>query len=149
MAAPPAPSPRYEPAPVRTAVPDGPDYRKYMSAQCRSLHDTLRTGPSRGLPYDVLTGMRREYERDCREDESEASMRLSREQREARQLRRDEIRQAEVAEQVARADTVRRAEQCAESRRILAAKRARTDLTEGEKKDLTRFEEAFASRCQR
>ncbi|AVS78927.1 hypothetical protein C8246_19425 [Paracidovorax avenae] len=147
----PGPSLRYEPPsppPLRT-FPEANEYRKYMSAQCRTLQDAVRSGPARGLQSDVLHGLRREYERDCREEEQEASARFYREQREVRQQRREELRQAEAAELAARAETTRRAEQCAESRRILAAKRARPDLTDGEQKDLKRFEEVFASRCQR
>ncbi len=86
-----------------------------------------------------------EYERDCREEEQEASARFYREQREVRQQRREELRQAEAAELASRAEATRRAEQCTESRRILAAKRARTDLTDGEQKDLKRFEEVFCN----
>ncbi|ABM34598.1 hypothetical protein QRO11_03970 [Paracidovorax citrulli] len=147
-----APGPsRYEPPsppPLRT-FPEANEYRKYMSAQCRTLQDAIRSGPARGLQSDVLYGLRREYERDCREEEQEASARFYREQREVRQQRREELRQAEAAELASRAEATRRAEQCTESRRILAAKRARTDLTDGEQKDLKRFEEVFATRCQR
>ncbi|MDQ6880790.1 MAG: hypothetical protein M3150_01695 [Pseudomonadota bacterium] len=39
-----------------------------------------------------------------------------------------------------------RQEQCGESKRILVTKRARTDLNEGEKAELKRFEENFRSR---
>ena len=40
-----------------------------------------------------------------------------------------------------------REQQCAESRRILLAKRARTDLSQGEKDDLARFETNYRARC--
>ena len=40
-----------------------------------------------------------------------------------------------------------REQQCAESRRILTNKKARTDLTQGEKDDLARFETNFRARC--
>ncbi len=40
-----------------------------------------------------------------------------------------------------------REQQCGESKRILYTKRARTDLTEGGKSELRRFEENYRSRC--
>ena len=56
---------------------------------------------------------------------------------------------AQLAEQASREQEARFAQQCAESRRILATKKARTDLTEGERNDLRRFEENFIARCKR
>lgn len=142
----PPPAWRYEP-PVRS-VPEGPAYQRYMSARCRSLSDTLRGGSS-GIQPDAYAGMRREYLRDCRDEESDASSRYSREQSEARKQRQDQEQQLRVAAQTSREEATRHAEQCRESRRILTAKRARTDLTEGERKDLKRFEDAYETRCQR
>ncbi|MBU0893082.1 MAG: hypothetical protein KKH21_19655, partial [Gammaproteobacteria bacterium] len=63
--------------------------------------------------------------------------------------RRDNEKASQQAAQASREQEERAAQQCAESRRILANKRARTDLTEGEKNDLRRFEEAFLARCKR
>lgn len=126
-----------------------PDHQQYMSERCRSLTDTLRSAYSRGIKADVQEGMRREFERDCREEESEASSRYHREQRDARRQRREEDRQQQVAQQASEADEARRGQQCAESRRILNLKKARTDLTEGERSDLKRFEDAYLARCAR
>lgn len=119
-----------------------------MSARCRSLSDTLRGGSS-GIQPDAYAGMRREYQRDCHDEESDASSRYSREQSEARKQRQEQEQQLRVAAQTSREEATRHAEQCRESRRILTAKRARTDLTEGERKDLKRFEDAYETRCQR
>ena len=83
------------------------------------------------------------------ETESEASSRYHREQRDARRQRREEDRQQQVAQQASEADEARRGQQCAESRRILNLKKARTDLTEGERSDLKRFEDAYLARCAR
>ncbi|MDA8445884.1 hypothetical protein [Paracidovorax valerianellae] len=143
----PPPTWRYEP-PVRSAPPEGPAYQRYMSARCRSLSDTLRGG-SYGIQPDAYAGMRREYQRDCREEEYDASSRYYKEQGEARRQRQEQEQQLRVAAQASQAEATRRAEQCMESRRILTAKRARTDLTEGERKDLKRFEDAYEARCQR
>ena len=93
--------------------------------------------------------MRREYRRDCRDEERDAYSRLSGD-RSARERQRREDEKAALQEaNAAREQEARFAQQCAESRRILTNKRARTDLTEGEKNDLRRFEEAFMARCKR
>ncbi len=126
-----------------------PDHQQYMGERCRTLSDTMRSAYSRGIKADVQEGMRREYTRDCREEESEASSRHYKEQRDARLQQRDDERQATMAQQASQADEARRGQQCAESRRILHAKKARTDLTEGERNDLRRFEEAYLTRCSR
>ena len=47
------------------------------------------------------------------------------------------------------ARSAQQSEQCAESFRILAKKKARTDLTPGEMDDLRRFEQNVATRCGR
>jgi len=138
--------PSYSP-PAYTAP--APDYQRYMSARCRTLSDTQRSGYASGIKPDVMAAMRREYERDCREQESDASSRYYQEQRDARKRRQEEERQTAQAEQLAQEHGARVAQQCAESRRVLAAKKARTDLTDGEKNDLRRFEEAVTARCTR
>lgn len=141
-------SPRYDNTPVRS-VPETPDHHQYMSARCRALDDNIRGGYSRGIKADVLEGMRREYRRDCREEEQDAESRLSNERRTRDRERRDGEEASQMAAQATKEQEERVAQQCAESRRILANKRARTDLTEGERNDLRRFEEAFLARCKR
>ena len=141
-------SPRYDNTPVRS-VPETPDHHQYMSARCRALDDNIRAGYSRRIKADVLEGMRREYRRDCREEEQDAQSRLSTERRTRDKERRDSEKASQQAAQASREQDERVAQQCAESRRILANKRARTDLTEGERNDLRRFEEAFLARCKR
>ncbi|MGM8960741.1 hypothetical protein ACTFEL_02140, partial [Campylobacter jejuni] len=69
-----------------------------------------------------------------------ARSRLSNERRSLDRQRREDEKSAQLAAQASQEQQRRHAEQCAESRRILAAKRARTDLTDGEKNDLQRFE---------
>jgi len=135
-------------SPVRSA-PEVPDHYQYLSARCRALDENVRGAYGRGIKADVVEGMRREYRRDCQEEESEAYSRLSSERRSRDTQRREEERSAQVAVQTSREQQERHAQQCAESRRILTNKRAKTDLTDGEKNDLRRFEEAFLERCKR
>lgn len=128
--------------------PETPDYHQYLSARCRALDDRLR-GSTRNLRPDVAEGLRREYQRDCRQEEQAARSRLSDERRSHDKQRREDEKAAQLAARASQEQQQRHAEQCAESRRILTAKRARTDLTDGEKNDLQRFENAFLERCGR
>lgn len=126
-----------------------PEHYQYMSARCRSLDSGIRSAYSRGIKPDVVEGMRREYKRDCREQEQEAYSQLSDERREVKKQRREEEKSAQLVGQSQREQEQRFAEQCAESRRIIATKRARTDLSAGERNELSRFEDAFLARCKR
>lgn len=129
--------------------PETPEHHQYLSARCRALDENIRSAHSRGIKADVAEGMRREYRRDCREEEQDAYSRMSSERRSREKERREQEKAVTMAAQAAKEDEDRRAQQCAESRRILANKRARTDLTDGEKNDLRRFEDAFIQRCTR
>ena len=87
--------------------------------------------------------MRKEYNDECSESERQANAQVSLD-------RNDKSKQMNDARQAEKLDKERaaiREQQCGESKRILFAKRARTDLTEGEKADLRRFEDNYRSRC--
>ena len=136
-----AEKPRYE-API-PRIGEAPAHVKYMSPRCSSLNDALRTAHARGLTSDTISTMRRDYQRECAENEGEAHARLSQERGEKVQQKRAE--QAMDKQEKERAAL--REQQCGESKRILVTKRARTDLTEGEKAELKRFEENYRARC--
>lgn len=116
-----------------------------MNARCASLNDALRTAQARGLRYDTISTMRRDYQATCGDNESEARNQQARETREARQQQVVD-KQSQEAEQ---AQARLRAQQCEESRRILVNKRNRTDLTDGERTELARFEDNYRVRCGR
>ncbi|MDY0105397.1 MAG: hypothetical protein RBS27_01885 [Giesbergeria sp.] len=139
---------RNAPTAVRVA-PEAPAHHQYMSERCRSLDDNIRSAYSRRIAADVVAGMRREYERDCREQERDAYSQSASERRSRDKERREAEQSAQLTAQVAREQEERVLQQCAESRRILATKKARTDLTAGERNDLRRFEENFIARCKR
>ena len=128
-------------------APGEPEYFQYMSARCRSLQENLRSSRTHRLSQETMAGMRNEYNRDCKDEETAASSRYYREQRDASAQRRlherEELREREGARQ----EDAKKAQQCAEARRILAVKKARTDLTPGELNDLRRFELNTAERC--
>ena len=132
---------RYQPPPP--SVGEAPDYITYMSTECSGLHDALRTAAARGLTSPTIAEMRKNYQRQCSENEAEARSRFSRERGEKRQVARTE----QDANHRAQERTKLQEQQCGESKRILVTKKARTDLNEGEKADLQRFEANYRARC--
>jgi hypothetical protein len=126
---------------------EAPPWLRYMSASCSSLHDALRTAQGRGLKPETVATMRRDYERDCLENERQALLRASQESRDGAMQQRDSAIANAQQEKLSREQMALRAEQCAESRRILNTKKARPNLTDGEKAELAKFEENFKSRC--
>lgn len=125
------------------SIGEAPPQLKYMSPQCSGLHDALRTASARGLRYETIAKMRKDYQAECAEDESEARGRLSEEMRDKSKQKRE----AQVAQAQERDRTALQREQCGEFKRILVSKRARTDLTEGEKAELQRSETNYRARC--
>jgi hypothetical protein len=118
----------------------------YLSPGCAELKDAMRTGPSRGVHGDVLSQLQREYRTKCGDEESLAYQRLRDEQSNQRGAA-VQARQALVAQKQLSAQELAR---CDELLRILASKRKRVDgMSEGEKADLQRSEEAFQTRCRR
>jgi hypothetical protein len=134
-------APRYQPPPP--SIGEAPPHMKFMSPRCSSLHDALRTASARGLRSETVQEMRKGYRDECAENEREAHAALSRERGEKVQQQRA----SQNAEKQARERTALQEQQCGESKRILVTKRARTDLNEGEKAELRRFEENYRSRC--
>ncbi|RYG13096.1 MAG: hypothetical protein EON92_06520 [Burkholderiales bacterium] len=129
--------------PPTPRIAEAPPQMKYLSARCSSLNDALRTAPARGLKHDTIATMRKSYEEECREEEQEARERLHNDKyAKVKQRKEEEIENRKTQER-----TALQQQQCGESKRILNSKRARTDLTDGEKADLARFEENYKSRC--
>jgi hypothetical protein len=132
------PSYYYQPQPG-----EAPEYLKYMNARCASMSDAVRTAGVRGLKMDAIAELQRNYRKDCAENEQEARVQLNAERQGRAQAKREEkqataarTQQSQLAQQ-----------QCDESKRILVTKRKRTDLSDGEKADLQRFEENYRARC--
>lgn len=133
--------PAYEP-PLPPSKP-APVILKYLNPRCASLNDALRTAATRGLKYDTINQMQREYSEQCADNESEAYGHVMQE-------RKDNKKKLADSKEAEKLDQQRSAEHqqlCGESKRILYTKRARKDLTDGEKADLQRFEDNYRSRC--
>jgi hypothetical protein len=125
------------------SIGTAPGHLQYMSPRCASLNDALRTAPARGLKSETISTMRRDYQAECGENESEARSQMSRDSSAQRQERNAQ----QKAQVVAQNDARLRAQQCEESKRILITKRNRPNLTEGERAELARFEDNYRARC--
>lgn len=131
---------------AQTYVPkigEAPEHQKYLSPQCSAMSDAIRTGPARGVRYETTAELQRNYQRQCGEEEYEARNKMAAERREAK----NQQKEAQQAVQASQQRSQMAQQQCDESKRILYVKKRRTDLTEGEKADLQRFEENYKSRC--
>jgi hypothetical protein len=133
--------PRYVAPPPK--VGQAPDHLLYLTPRCAALNDAIRTAAARGLNNDTSNQLRAEYNRECAENERDARSRVSMERREQR--KQLEGAQAQAKQQQER--TALEQQQCGEFKRVLYAKRTRTDLTDGEKSDLKRVEENYHKRC--
>jgi hypothetical protein len=140
----------YGPQPDRNTQPsyipkvgEAPEYLKYMSPKCSSMHDAIRTSAVRGVKYEVTAETSKNYQRECSEDEQQARSRYSQDRGDKQKVKQDIKREQELNV----SNTKINEQQCGESKRILYAKRARTDLNDGEKNDLKRFEENYKARC--
>lgn len=122
---------------------DAPEHLKYLSPQCSAMSDAIRTGPARGVRYDTTAELQKNYYRQCAEDESEARSKLAAERRDVNKAKKEAVQAQQASQQ--RSQLAQ--QQCDESKRILYMKKRRTDLNEGEKAELLRFEENYKSRC--
>ncbi len=143
---PPAPVVPGRPAPP---VPRPTDHLSYMSAECTSLSDGLRTAPPRGRYSGSQAELRADYNRRCAAEEIEAKRRWQYDLGRQRRGQAEQQEQARTEAQRSEAEQQRTMEQCREMRRIIAGKNERlAQLTAGELADLRRFEGNFVARCQ-
>lgn len=122
-----------------------PEHQNYLSAQCASLNDAIRTAGTRGVGHDTRRELREEYQRKCGDEEREARKQM----RDDENKRRAEQRDQRVAQQQERVQATMTLEQCREMGRIVAERRKRLDsMTAGEKGDFERFQSNFGERCK-
>jgi len=120
----------------------------YMSPQCASMKEGMRTAPARGVDARTQAELRRNYHAQCMDDQADAHRQLSEEKRLKRQEAQQERQQVQQQKQLAKADHDKLMSQCAEMRAALRQRQARTGMGEGELRDLALFEQRYQSRCQ-
>jgi hypothetical protein len=126
------------------------EYLNQISDRCRTLHSAL-TQSNRNRITEVefkrLGKLRSDYEDSCRDEVMEAQENVRNKADKQRKEKYEAVKtQKEQSAQKDREDAMSR-QQCIESRRIIANKRTRNDLTSGELQDLNRFEENIRLRC--
>jgi hypothetical protein len=145
----------YGPAPTRdnsyasrspsSRLEKAPEHHRYLSAECASLSDAIRTARTRGVGHDTQQELRDEYRRKCNEQEREAHKQL----REHERQRSTEAREQRMAQQQERAQASMTLEQCREMGRIVAERKKRFEaMTPGERGDFERFQANFGERCR-
>ena len=126
-------------------LPKAAEHLAYLSAECASLNEAMRTAPSRGLRGQALADLHATYRNKCSHEEEQALRRFY----EQKSTERKEREAEQKAQQQAQAAVTLGKEQCHEMLRILHGKRQRVDsMTEGEKRDLQRFEANYNERCK-
>jgi hypothetical protein len=140
-------APAYRPSAPRPAG-RAPDHQVYMSAECASLADGIRTADSRGLSPSTRATLRDDYRQRCAADESAAMRRWSQDKRQDQIGRIKKEQEADASALREQAEQRRNVEQCGEMRRIIRRKHERLDtLSAGEVSDLRRFEANYTTRC--
>jgi hypothetical protein len=144
------PAPGYrEPAqPQQTYIPPvgkAPDYLQYLSANCATLNDAVRTGPARGLKSQAMSDLHNEYRAKCAEEDADARRQVQQDRR----AQGNERRAQQMTQQAEQQRVVTSREQCNELLRILASKRQKLDtMNAGERADHERFEANYNARCK-
>lgn len=143
----------FGPAPTREShsrqsepsLSKAPEYQAYLTQECASILDAIRTASARGVGHATQRDLREEYEQKCRDADRDAR----RQAQQARNQKRDEERNVRVAQQQQRVQATTSLEQCRELGRILAERRKRQDsMNAGERADLERSQTNFNERCK-
>lgn len=126
-------------------LPKAAEHLTYLSGECASINEALRTAPSRGLRGQALVDLHTTYRDKCSYEDEQARHRLY----DQKSTERKEREAEQKAQQQAQAQVALGKEQCYEMLRILHGKRQRIDtMTDGEKRDMQRFDANYEARCK-
>jgi hypothetical protein len=120
------------------------DHVKYLSPQCASISEAIRTAPSRGVRGDAIAGLHEEYRHKCGVEDQEARKQHSQDM--ADEYRRQRAERQAVAS--GRKEAQVRSDQCIGMRDVIATKRAReATLNPTEVEALRSLERSYNERC--
>lgn len=125
------------------------DELKYMSARCQTMKEGIRTAPNRGLSYATVQELRHNFARECGDEEMDAMSKARSDHDTQRNQEKESNAHDQQRELQVKADLDRNRQQCAEMRLSIQNRKQRPNPTEGELKDLERFEQRFQERCGR
>ncbi|MGM9425123.1 hypothetical protein [Hydrogenophaga sp. MI9] len=122
---------------------------KYLSPRCQTMKEGIRTAPNRGLSASTVQELRQNFERDCADENMQAINKARNDQYAQKSQQREASAEEQQREMLAKADQDRVRQQCSEMRLSIQNRKQRPNPTEGELKDLERFEQRFQERCSR
>lgn len=121
---------------------------KYMTPKCASMQEAIRTAPDAVRYQPSFAELRRNFHEQCAEDQSQALQRWYAERRENQDQKAQQERDKKKQELLSANQMQVKSAQCMEMRIALDARKKRTNLTEGEQRDLGLFEARYKDRCQ-
>lgn len=120
---------------------------KYMSSKCASMLEAQRTAPNAVRYQPSFAELQRNYQEQCGENQSAARQRWYEEKRENQQQTAEQERERKKQQLLSANEVKLKVAQCLEMRSALEARKKRTNLTEGEQRDLGLFESRYKERC--
>jgi hypothetical protein len=136
-----APNPYSAPLP---GAPKAQDHVKYLSADCASISEAIRTGPARGVRGDVIQGLHEEYRQKCSLEDQEAHARAQQDHSREQQLKLSQRDGLAREREQARLQS----DQCGAMRDVIALKRQREKALNPKEVDALRdLERSFNQRC--
>ncbi len=123
------------------------DVQQYMSAQCSTLYEGLRTAASRGLKYPDIASLQKDFQTQCSDNFAQARQRVQQEKAEEFRTKQEQQQAASSQTALGKEEQEKRRVQCAEMRSSIASRKARANSTDGEKNDLVIFEQRYRDRC--
>lgn len=144
----------YGPTPTQpnrsTYLPPAPpagEELQYMSVECSALYEGVRTAASRGVSYQDISSLRRDFQDKCSENQSEARRKLYQAKSEEHKAKNEQKQTISKQIAVSKEEDDRRRVQCAEMRTTIANRKTRANMSDGEKNDLVIFEQRYRDRC--
>ncbi|MGH8797804.1 MAG: hypothetical protein ACREXI_12165 [Caldimonas sp.] len=126
------------------AAPKAQEHVKYLTSDCASISEAIRTGPSRGVRGDVIRELHDEYNQKCNLEDQDARKQLQQEKSQQQALKLAQRDGAANERQQAQA----RLEWCAGLRDVIALKRKReSTLNATEVGSLRDLEQTYNHRC--
>lgn len=122
------------------SMEQAPEHHRFLSQRCAELSDAIRTAPSRGVHYATINDLRREYSRDCADDETYARRQAS----DARRKEREGLLAARAEAERSRQEADRLREKCLALRDSLRNRRVENET---ERLNKRAAEEAYNASC--
>ncbi len=120
---------------------------QYLSSECSRLSEGIRTAPARGLKYDVIQASQKEFTEKCSDELSAARQQVYASKRDKKSNALEEKKSSQMKVVMNKEEEARKYRQCAEIRNALNNRKAKTNMTEGEKNDILAFEQRYRDRC--